>query len=77
MKGSLSRDLDNESRAGATDKNKPTHGLILDFDGITLENTELQLPLTGIDLEKFATLSIAKLPHISKIPPLLSKPAIV
>lgn len=63
MKGSLKRDLVNESRAGQTNRTELTNLLVLDIDGVRLpKSTNSGDKLTSTDVTFLANQIIAELP---------------
>lgn len=62
LKGHLSRDLANESRAGMVDSQAMTENFIMDIDGITMPHLAINLPLAQRDIQDIAEKIIAQLP---------------
>jgi len=61
-KGNLTQPLKNESRKGKTDKEEKTHSLILDVDGLPLDEP-LPTPITSEVLKQAANKFILSLPN--------------
>lgn len=62
LKGYLTKDLANESRAGMVDSQALTENLVMDIDGITIPHTVVNLPLDKRDLELLSEKIISYLP---------------
>lgn len=62
LKGYLTKDLANESRAGMVDSQELTENLIMDIDGITVPHTIVNLPLDQRDLQELAEKIVTHLP---------------
>lgn len=63
LKGFLTEDLRNESRAGKVDRNALTENLILDIDGVPLPYLQFEPPLNRMQLQNCAEAIIANLPE--------------
>lgn len=62
LKGSLTRDIVNESRANLTDKHAPTQNIIFDIDGVRIDRYDPHAELTRTVLEQLAEDIVAMLP---------------
>lgn len=62
LKGQLKRDLQDESRAGLTDKQAYAEYLVLDLDGMTVPGFSAKQSMTADDVQRIAELVIAQLP---------------
>jgi len=61
LKGQLTREIKNESRAGLCEKDAPTHTLILDIDDYPI-STPISTPCTAQDVKNAAEMIVANLP---------------
>ena len=62
LKGNLKRSIQNESRAGITDRSAYTNLLVLDIDGLTLEKYVAPRRIVAADIAQLATTVLAELP---------------
>lgn len=63
LKGDLKKTLENESRAGHSDRNALSNLLVLDVDGVKLPNPLNTGKLTNADVQFLSNQIIAELPH--------------
>ncbi len=63
MKGPLTKILEQESRAGKSDRGASTRTIVLDFDGISLPGYETPEKMDASELKKIAEMLVQQLPY--------------